>query len=104
MLGANLRYLVGNWAADRFGADFPYGTLIINVSGAFAIGILLSVLGERVEVSPVGRLLFATGFLGAYTTLSSYAWEAQVLVQVCVPLPAAGYVVGCDAREFVTVR
>jgi CrcB protein len=42
MLGANLRFVVGNWAADRFGADFPYGTFIINVSGAFAIGIILS--------------------------------------------------------------
>jgi len=103
MLGANLRYLVGNWAADRFGADFPYGTLIINVSGTFAIGILLSFLGERVEVSPVWRLLFATGFLGGYTTFSSYAWEALVLVQDGEWLPAAGYVLGSNVVGFVGV-
>jgi CrcB protein len=102
-LGANLRFVVGNWAADRFGAEFPYGTLLINVSGAFAIGIVLSFLGERVGVSPMWRLLFATGFLGGYTTFSSYAWEALVLVQDGEWVPALGYVVGSNLIGFVGV-
>lgn len=103
MLGANLRFLVGNWAADQFGPEFPYGTLLINVSGAFAIGIVLAFIGERVGVSPLWRLFFATGFLGGYTTFSSYAWEALSLAQDGDWLPAAGYVLGSNAFGFIGV-
>ena len=103
MLGANLRFVVGNWAADRFGPDFPYGTLLINVSGAFAIGIVLSFIGERVGISPLWRLFFATGFLGGYTTFSSYAWEALMLIQDGNFVPAAAYVVGSNVVGFFGV-
>ena len=103
MLGANLRYVVGNWAADRWGADFPYGTFVINVSGAFAIGILLAFIGERVGVSPLWRLFFATGFLGGYTTFSSYTWEALTLAQGGEWVGAGAYVVGSNLLGFVGV-
>jgi len=103
MLGANLRFVVGNWAADRFGADFPYGTFIINVSGAFVIGIVLSFIGARVGVSPLWRLFFVTGFLGGYTTFSSYAWEALTLAQDGNWLPAAAYVFGSNGLGFIGV-
>jgi CrcB protein len=97
MLGANLRFIVGTWAADRFGADFPYGTLLVNVSGAFAIGLLLAFLAERVGVNPMWRLFFATGFLGGYTTFSSYAWETLALTEQGDWLRAVIYVVGSNA-------
>jgi CrcB protein len=103
MLGANLRYVVGNWAADRWGVDFPYGTLMVNVSGAFAVGILLSFLAERVGVSPLWRLFFATGFLGGYTTFSSYAWETLTLAEEGAWLRAGVYVVGSNLLGFVGV-
>jgi fluoride exporter len=103
MLGANLRFLVGNWAADQFGADFPYGTLLINVSGAFVIGIVLSFIGERVGISPLWRLFFVTGFLGGYTTFSSYTWEVLTLVQDGDWLPAAAYVLGSNVVGLVGV-
>jgi CrcB protein len=103
MLGANLRFVVGNWAADRWGADFPYGTFVINVSGAFAIGLLLSFIGERVGVSPLWRLFFATGFLGGYTTFSSYTWEALSLAQAGEWLGAAAYILGSNMLGFVGV-
>ncbi len=103
MLGANLRFIVGNWAADRFGAEFPYGTFIINVTGAFAIGIVLSYIGERVGVDPLWRLFFATGFLGGYTTFSTYAWETLSLVQSGNWLPALAYVFGSNVIGFVGV-
>jgi fluoride exporter len=96
MLGANLRFVVGNWAAAQIGTDFPYGTLLVNVSGAFAIGIVLSFIGERVGISPMWRLFFVTGFLGGYTTFSSYAWEVLSLVQSGDFLPAAIYVLGSN--------
>ena len=103
MLGAYLRYVVGIWAANRWGTDFPYGTLLINVSGAFVIGVFLSLLGARIGVSPLWRLFFATGFLGGYTTFSSYAWEALSLVQDGAWLRAAAYVVGSNAVGLVGV-
>ena len=103
MLGANLRFVVGNWAADRWGADFPYGTFLINVSGAFAIGLLLSFIGERVGVSPLWRLFLVTGFLGGYTTFSSYTWEALSLAQAGEWLGAAAYILGSNMLGFVGV-
>lgn len=81
VLGANLRYAVANGAATRWGAEFPYGTLFINVSGAFVIGVFLALLASRTDINPLWRFFFATGFLGGYTTFSSYAWEALMLAR-----------------------
>ncbi len=81
LLGANLRFVLVNWAADLWGADFPYGTFLVNVSGAFLIGLFLAFIGARASVSPLWRLFFATGFLGGYTTFSSYAWDALLLAE-----------------------
>lgn len=75
-LGANARYLVGVWAGNRLGADFPYGTLIANITGSFALGFLLALGMERVQLSPEARLLLAVGFLGSFTTFSSYTVES----------------------------
>ena len=75
-LGANARYLVGVWASGRFGADFPYGTILVNISGSFVLGFLLSLSTGRLQLSPEARLLLAVGFLGAFTTFSSYAVES----------------------------
>jgi fluoride exporter len=103
LFGANLRFVVGNWALERFGLDFPYGTLIINVTGAFAIGIILSFLGERVGINPLWRLFFVTGFLGGYTTFSTYTWEFLSLLQSGNIVPAAAYVLGSNVIGFVGV-
>jgi fluoride exporter len=97
MIGANLRFVVGNWAADRFGGDFPYGTLLINVTGAFVIGIFLALATDRLSVDPLWRLFFATGLLGGYTTFSAYAWEALVLAQTGAWMRAGLYVLGSNA-------
>lgn len=75
-LGANARYLVGVWAGNRLGADFPYGTFIVNVVGSFLLGFLLTLGTERLQLSPGARLLLATGFLGSFTTFSSYTVES----------------------------
>src|SRR6202035_256098 len=103
MLGANLRFIVSTWALDRWGADFPYGTFIVNVSGAFAVGLVLAYLGARLEISPLWRLFFVTGFLGGYTTFSSYAWEALTLAEQGAVLRAAVYVVGSNLLGFAGV-
>lgn len=81
ILGANSRYLVSLYIAERLGGAFPYGTMMINVTGSLVMGFFLTLVTERVPVDPVWRLFFATGFLGAYTTFSSYAFEASVLIR-----------------------
>ncbi len=76
VLGANARYWLGQWAANRFGTDFPYGTLIINVTGSLVLGLFLTVATQRALIDPRYRLLIAVGFCGSYTTFSTYAWES----------------------------
>ncbi len=80
ILGANARYWLGGWAAEKFGASFPYGTLIINLSGSFILGFFLTLIGERFIVDPAWRWLIAIGFLGSYTTFSTYTYESLTLL------------------------
>ena len=81
ILGANARYLLGTWIAQRYGTSFPYGTLVINVSGSFVIGLFLTLIAERFVLHPNWRLFFAVGFLGAYTMFSTFSYESVVLLQ-----------------------
>lgn len=102
-LGANARYLVGGWAADRFGAAFPYGTMLINVSGSFVIGLFLTAITERFVAPPSLRLFFAIGFLGAYTTFSTFSFESLALIQERSYLAAAANMVGSVALSVLAV-
>ncbi len=103
VLGANLRYAVGLWAADRWGIDFPYGTFAVNVSGAFIIGLFLTIVGSRADVNPLWRLFFATGLLGGYTTFSAFTWEALALAESGAWLRAGLYVLGSNVIGLVGV-
>ncbi|MDA8217488.1 MAG: fluoride efflux transporter CrcB [Dehalococcoidales bacterium] len=93
-LGANCRYLVGGWAAERFGSTFPYGTLLVNVTGSFLIGLFLAITAERLVVAPNLRLLFAVGFLGAYTTFSTFSFESLALLEARAYTAATANVLG----------
>lgn len=79
-LGAISRYLVGRFFAERVSAQFPLGTLIINLSGAFVIGLLFSLAGHRI-ISVAVQTTLATGFLGGYTTFSTMSWEGVQLAR-----------------------
>jgi fluoride exporter len=79
--GAEARYLVGLWAAARWGSAFPWGTLLINLSGSVVLGFYLALMTERFAGRPTTRLFVATGFLGAYTTFSTFSDETVALVQ-----------------------
>jgi fluoride exporter len=81
ILGANARYVLGTWIAGRYGTSFPYGTLVINLSGSFVIGLFLTLIAERFVLHPNWRLFFAVGFLGVYTTFSTFSYESVVLLQ-----------------------
>ena len=81
ILGANARYLVNTWAIDRIGAGFPYGTLLVNVSGSLVLGFIVGAASGRIAISPELRFFLGVGFLGAYTTFSSYAVESVELLR-----------------------
>ncbi len=80
-LGAISRYGVALWIGQRWGRTFPLGTFLINISGSFLIGLLMSLLTERFMVNPQWRLLLIVGFLGAYTTFSTFEYETGALVK-----------------------
>jgi CrcB protein len=80
VLGANARFLVGGWIAERVGPAFPVGTLVINVTGSLLIGVVLTWGTERL-VPDWFRPMFAIGFLGSYTTFSTFSYETLSLVQ-----------------------
>ena len=79
--GSLIRYVVGTAIMTRLGARFPMGTLFINVSGSFLIGVLMTLLTERLQPHPNWRFLLVVGFLGGYTTFSSFEWETLALVR-----------------------
>lgn len=79
-LGAVTRYVVGNYIGSRYGVRFPYGTFVINMSGSFMIGLILTVLA-RTTATPYWRYLIPIGFIGAYTTFSTFEYETLRAVQ-----------------------
>ncbi len=81
ILGANARYWIGDWIAQKWGAAFPYGTLVINLTGSLLIGLFVSLATERFLIDPRWRLLLVVGFLGAYTTFSTYTLESFNLLE-----------------------
>jgi fluoride exporter len=70
-----MRYLVGTTIAERMGSRFPLGTVVVNVSGCFLIGLIMEVLVTRATANPNWRAVLVVGFLGGYTTFSSFQWE-----------------------------
>jgi CrcB protein len=79
--GALARYVAASAIMTRFGGKFPLGTLAINVTGSFLIGFLMTLLTERFQLDPQWRLLLVVGFLGGYTTFSSFEWETFTSVR-----------------------
>jgi CrcB protein len=94
--GANTRYAVGRAITNRFGSSFPYGTFFINVSGALIIGFLLTLLTEVLISDPRLRLVLIVGFLGSYTTFSTFTYEAFALIDQGAWARLMVYVVGSN--------
>lgn len=96
-LGSIARYGVGAWVANRLGIRFPYGTLVVNISACLIIGFAMSFLGRHTDVSPAWRFLVPVGFVGAYSTFSTYEWETLVELREGAFGIAALYAIGSFA-------
>jgi CrcB protein len=81
VIGASARYFLSSLIARDFASAFPYGTLLINITGSLILGFFLVFSTERVLLDPRWRLLVAVGFCGSYTTFSSYAFESFALME-----------------------
>lgn len=97
-LGASLRYLAVGWAGRVLGHAFPWGTLLVNVAGSFAMGVLAVLLMERLPGS-WGRFapFLMTGILGGFTTFSAFSLDALALIERGKMAAATAYIGGSVA-------
>lgn len=102
VVGANARFLLGGWVVDRLGAEFPFGTLLINVTGSLGIGLVYALI-ERHGGPDWVRPLVMIGLLGGYTTFSTFSLDALALAERGAWLAAATYVLGSVAASFAAV-
>jgi len=102
-LGAIARHLVNVVLARRLGNAWPWATFAINLSGCFAIAFFLTLTSERYVVHERWRLLFPVGFVGAYTTFSTFEWETLQLVEEGAWLRALSYVLASTVAGFAAV-
>jgi CrcB protein len=80
-LGGLARFLAGTWIMEKYGGRFPLGTFVINITGSFLIGVLMTLLTERWQPHPNWRLFLVVGVLGGYTTFSSFEYETYQAVR-----------------------
>jgi CrcB protein len=102
-LGSIARFWVGSTIAGRMGIKFPYGTLIVNITACIIIGFFLTYLGRRADLSPAWRFLIPIGFIGAYSTFSTYEWETLSTLRSGAFLLAAFYAGGSFILGLIAV-
>ena len=103
-LGAIARYAVGLLVARFWSGEFPLATFLINVSGSFVLGFFMALSAERLGLDPAWRLLVATGFVGAYTTFSTFEYETHRLIELGATAWALANVVASVLVGFVALR
>lgn len=92
-LGSLARFWVGTAVASRMGTKFPYGTFVINMTACVVIGFSLAFFARRTELNPAFRYLIPVGFIGAYSTFSTFEWETFTNLQMGAFWIAGLYVV-----------
>jgi CrcB protein len=101
--GSIARYWVGSTVSGRIGTKFPYGTFVINITACIIIGFALTFLSKRADFSPAWRYLVPIGFIGAYSTFSTYEWETLSTLRSGAFFLAALYAVGSLLLGLVAV-
>jgi CrcB protein len=101
-LGGLARFMAGTAIMERYGGPFPWGTVAINVSGSFLIGLLMALLTEH-NAHPNWRLFLVVGVLGGYTTFSSFEWETLRAMKTSGPAIALANVVGSVVLGYIAV-
>jgi CrcB protein len=101
--GAVARFAIDGWVSERTGGLFPWGTLVINLSGAFLLGLLATLAIDRSVLSPDIRPIAMIGFLGAYTTFSTWMLDCWRLMQEGAWALAAANLVGSVLLGLVAV-
>jgi fluoride exporter len=81
VIGANVRWRISDWSIERWGAEFPWGTLIANLAGSFLLGFYLALFVERFRGRLITRLFIATGIFGSSTTFSTFVYEVVRLAE-----------------------
>ena len=102
-LGGLARYLAASWIMLKYGGRFPLGTLIINVSGSFLVGVFMTLLTERLHPHPNWRLFVVVGVLGGYTTFSSFEYEIYQSVREGAHRMGMLYLTGSVALGYLGV-
>ncbi len=95
-LGANARYFLGRAIVERYGVAFPWGTLTVNVMGSLLIGLIMELLAQRLITDPAYRLFLVVGFLGGFTTFSTFAFETVNLLDDERWLRAGAYILASN--------
>jgi CrcB protein len=93
-LGSIARYWVGSTVSGRMGVRFPFGTLLVNITACIVIGFTLTYMGKRADLNPAWRYLFPIGFIGAYSTFSTYEWETLSTMRSGAFMLAGLYAIG----------
>jgi fluoride exporter len=91
-VGTLLRYGIQGLTQIQTGGTFPWGTLLINLTGCFLLGLIGQITLNRMMISPDWRVAITVGFFGGYTTFSSFGWETAKMLEDGEWLPATGYV------------
>jgi CrcB protein len=91
-IGTLARYSLQGFVQIKMGSTFPYGTLLINLTGCFLVGLIGQLTLNRIVVPPEWRMAIAVGFFGGYTTFSSFGWETAKMFEAGEWLRASTYV------------
>jgi len=90
-IGSAARYSINVWSGRMFGTEFPWHTLIVNVLGCFAMGVLIELMALRFHVTHEARAFLTTGILGGFTTFSAFSLDFVYLVERKHMMAAGGY-------------
>jgi CrcB protein len=101
--GSMARYWVGSTVGNRMGTKFPYGTFVINITACAIIGFSLTLLAKRADLNPAWRFFVPVGFIGAYSTFSTYEWETLSTIRTGAFFLGALYAVSSLVLGLVAV-